>query len=56
MKNKKKNVKETLEIIRKILDYNKNAQKFFHCASKVDKRKSKPKTEESIAERIKLRR
>ena len=36
----KKNVKGTLEIIRKILDYDKNAQNFFHHASKVDKRKS----------------
>ena len=52
----KKNVKETLEIIRKTLDYNKNAQNFFHRASKVDKRKSKSKIEESIAERTKLRR
>ena len=52
----KKNVKETLQIIRKILDYNKNAQSFFHRASKVDKRKSEPKIEESIAERTKLRR
>ena len=40
MKKEKKNVKETLEIIRKILDYDKNAQNFFHRASKVDKRKS----------------
>ena len=40
MKKEKKNVKETLEIIRKILDYDKNAQNFFHHASKVDKRKS----------------
>ena len=36
----KKNVKGTLEIIRKILDYDKNAQNIFHRASKVDKRKS----------------
>ena len=36
----KENVKGTLEIIRKILDYDKNAQNFFHRASKVDKRKS----------------
>ena len=33
----KKNAKET-EIIRKILDDNKNAQNIFHCASKVDKK------------------
>ena len=40
---KYKNVDETLEIIKKILDYNKNAQKFFQLASKVDKGKSEPK-------------
>ena len=33
-----KNVNETLVIINKIIDYNNNAQKFFHCASKVDKK------------------
>ena len=45
----KKNEKadETLENIKKFLDYNKNAQ----LASKVDQGKSKSKTEESIAER-----
>ena len=53
---KYKNANETSEIIRKILDYNKNAQNFFHRASKVDKRKSKSKIGESVAERIKLRR
>ena len=53
--NKNKNVKETLEIITKILDYNKNAQNFFHRSSKVDKSKSKPKIEESIEERVKLK-
>ena len=37
-KKKNKNVKETLEIIRKNLDYNKNAQNFFHRASKVGKK------------------
>ena len=47
-KKKNKNIKETLEIIWKTLDYNKNAQTFFHRASKIDKRKSKPKMEESI--------
>ena len=31
-------VYETLKIIKKILDYNKEAQNFFHCASKVDKK------------------
>ena len=38
-----KNADETLEIINKILDYNKEAQNFFNRASKVNKRKSKPK-------------
>ena len=48
MKQKKnKNADETLEIIKKLLEYNKNAQ----LASKVDKGKSKSKTEESIAAR-----
>ena len=37
---KDKNVDETLEIIRKILDYNTKAQNLFHCASKVDKKKN----------------
>ena len=53
---KDKNACETLKIIRKILDYNKDAQNFFHCASKVYKGKSESKIEESIAERTKLRR
>ena len=35
---KYKSVDETLEIIKKILDYNKDAQKNFKLASKVDKR------------------
>ena len=48
---KEKNADETLEINKKILDYNKEAENFFYRASKVDKGKSKPKTEESIAER-----
>ena len=63
---KKKNADETLEIVRKILDYNKIAQNLFQRASKVDerkskpkfdkkKKKSKPKIEESIAERVKLK-
>ena len=46
---------ETLKIIKKILDYNKDAQNYFHRASNVDKGKSEPKTEESIAERVKLK-
>ena len=53
---KYKNVSETLEIIKKIIDYNKDAQKIFQHASKVDKGKSKPKPKDSIAERVKLRR
>ena len=40
---KDKNVDETLKIIKKILDYNKETQKFFDHASKVDKRKIKTK-------------
>ena len=52
----KKNADETLEIIKKILDYNKDVQKKFQLASKVDKEKSEPKTEESIADRVKSRR
>ena len=43
---RKKNNKrfdETLKIFEKIIDYNKNAQKFFSVASKVDKGKSEPK-------------
>ena len=49
------NAHETLKVIEKILDYNKNAQKIFQLASKVDKGKSEPNTEESIAERVKLK-
>ena len=49
---KKRNSDETLKIIKKILDYNKDAQKFFQ---EVGKGKSKLKLEESIAERVKLR-
>ena len=54
--NRKRNADETLKIIKEILDYNKNAQNFFLLASKGDRGKSEPKTEESIAERTKLRR
>ena len=53
---KKKNADETLSIIKKIVDCNKDAQKIFQLASKVDRGKPEPKTEESIAERTKLRR
>ena len=35
---KYKNAKETLEIINKVIDYNKDAQNFFHRASNVDKK------------------
>ena len=52
---KDKNANETLEIIENILDYNKDAQKCFYCASKIDKEKSEPKIEESITERVKLK-
>ena len=51
----KKNADETLKIIKEILDYNKNVQKIFQLASKVEKGKSEPKTKESIAERVKLK-
>ena len=34
---------EALNIIEKNFDYNKNAQKKFQLASKVDKEKSEPK-------------
>ena len=52
---KRKNVDETLKIIKEILDCNKNVQIFFLVASEVDKEKSEPKTEKRIAERTKLR-
>ena len=52
---KKKNADETLEIIKEILDYNKDAQKNFQLASKVDKGKSESKLEKNIAERVKLK-
>ena len=52
---KKENAHDTLEIIKKILDYNENAQKFVQLPSKVDKGKTEPKTEESIAEKTTLR-
>ena len=57
MKKKKnnKNADETLTIIEDIFDYNERAQRTFPIASKVDKEKSEPKPEESIAGQIKLR-
>ena len=42
-----KNVDETIEIINKILNYNKNSQIFFHHASKIDNKKSESKTEQN---------
>ena len=47
---KKKNADETLDIIKKIPDYNKNV----HLVSKVDKKESELKFE-SIADRLKSR-
>ena len=55
----KRNADETLKIIKKILDYNKNVQKTFPLVSKVDKGKSVPKKtifEKNIEESVKLRR
>ena len=52
----KKSLDETLKIVEEILDYNKFAQKMFSIASKVGKRKSEPKLEESIAKSLRLRR
>ena len=53
---KYKNADETLEIIKEILDYNKNIQKNFQLPSKADKGKSEPKLEKSTSEKTKLRR
>ena len=52
---KNKSADETLRIIEEIFHYNKKAQKTFSIASKVDKGKSEPKPEESIAKRVVLR-
>ena len=49
---KDKNEDKTLEIINKILDYNKAVQKFFIVHQKLIK-KSETNIEESIAERVK---
>ena len=49
----KQNADETLNIIEKIIDYNKDAQKIFQLASKFDKEKSELKFKKSIAERKK---
>ena len=53
---KNKCADKTLKIIEEILDYNNKAQKIFPLASKVDKGKSEPKPDESIAKRVVLRR
>ena len=42
---KNKNTDETLKIIEKLLHYNKNAQKKFQHASKVDKKNQSRKLE-----------
>ena len=62
-KKKKRKKIEIIEIekiknieIEKILDYNKNDQRFFSVASEVDKGKPEPKPKGSIGERVKLRR
>ena len=58
MKQKKKK-KCSLKIIEEILNYNKNAQKIFLLASKVNKGKSVPKktiAERNIEESVQLRR
>ena len=59
MSEKEKNNKsadETIKVMEEIVDYNNEAQKTFPIGSKVDKGKSEPKLEESIAERVRLRR
>ena len=53
---KNESANEALQSIEEILDDNKNAQRYFLFASEVDKGKTEPKTEESIAEKTKLRR
>ena len=52
----KKNADGTLEIIEEIFDDNKRTQRFFPLLSEVDKGKSEPTSEQSIAKRGKLRR
>ena len=41
---------ETLKIIKEIFDYNKNAQKIFPLASRVDKGKSEPNVDKGKSE------
>ena len=53
---KNKNADETSKIIEEILDFSKKVQKVFSVASRVDKGTSEPKSEESIAKRVVLRR
>ena len=47
----KKNVKETLEIIKEIINHNKEAQHFFHYASKVDKKKNQNQSLKKVLQR-----
>ena len=47
-----KNVDETLEIIEKIIDYNKNAKKMFQSASKVDKKKNRNQRLKNVLQRV----
>ena len=53
---KKKMLMRHQRLLRKTLDYNENVKKLLRFASKVDRGKSEPNTEESIADRMKLRR
>ena len=53
---KRKRLMRHQRLLRKTLDQNEDVKKFFRFASKVDRGKSQPNTEESIAERMKLRR
>ena len=59
MSETEKKKKCSLKIIEEILNYNKNAQKIFLLASKVNKGKSVPKktiVERNIEESVQLRR
>ena len=53
--NRKKNADETLNIIEKILDYNKNAQKNFSLVSKIDKGKSELKLKKKNCRESKIK-
>ena len=48
--NRKKNADKTSKIIEEILNHNKNAQKNFPLASKVDKGKTEPKVNKGKSE------